>query len=235
MKRYHIIDQKNPREIVLLQSYPCHWGRCSFCDYIEDNNTDKEEMLAVNSQTLSQVTGCFGQLEIINSASVFELPIESLLEIRSIAEETQLHSLYFEVHYSYRHKLDEIRSFFPNQRIYFKCGIETFDDHFRNKVLLKGVHLSDETEPAQFFHSICLLIGIQGQSKSMIRRDIAIAKRHYPHVCINLFEQNHSACRRDPELIAWFRKEFSSLEQDMQFDILWNNTDYGVGADDEQE
>ena len=35
-RRYSRITQKHPREICLLRSFPCVWGKCSFCDYIED-------------------------------------------------------------------------------------------------------------------------------------------------------------------------------------------------------
>ena len=42
MNRYSVIDDKNPREIVLLRSHPCRWGRCFFCDYIADNSIDEE-------------------------------------------------------------------------------------------------------------------------------------------------------------------------------------------------
>ena len=37
MERYSRILEKDKREIVLLKSRPCIWGKCSFCDYIEDN------------------------------------------------------------------------------------------------------------------------------------------------------------------------------------------------------
>ena len=37
MERYSRITDKNRREIVLLRAFPCAWGKCTFCDYIEDN------------------------------------------------------------------------------------------------------------------------------------------------------------------------------------------------------
>ena len=36
MERYSTIDEKYKREIVLLKARPCKWGKCRFCDYIED-------------------------------------------------------------------------------------------------------------------------------------------------------------------------------------------------------
>ena len=71
MDRYSVIENKNSREIVLLKSFPCKWGKCSFCDYIDDNSLSRDEMIVLNREVLKNVTGEYSQLEIINSASVF--------------------------------------------------------------------------------------------------------------------------------------------------------------------
>ena len=63
MDRYSKITNKNQREIVLLKAFPCIWGKCRFCDYIEDNSNQKDEMIRLNHEILSQVTGEFGVLE----------------------------------------------------------------------------------------------------------------------------------------------------------------------------
>ena len=62
MERYNKITNKNPREIVLLKGRPCAWGKCRFCDYIEDNSRDVQEMNALNQEVLSHVrrTRCIG-------------------------------------------------------------------------------------------------------------------------------------------------------------------------------
>jgi hypothetical protein len=36
-QRYIKLNGKFPRELVLLRSFPCFYGECKFCDYIEDN------------------------------------------------------------------------------------------------------------------------------------------------------------------------------------------------------
>ena len=53
MDRYNRITNKNQREIVLLKAWPCSWGKCRFCDYTEDNSTDKEEILNSIDQALA--------------------------------------------------------------------------------------------------------------------------------------------------------------------------------------
>ena len=73
MERYNKITNKNPREIVLLKGRPCAWGKCRFCDYIEDNSRDVQEMNALNQEVLSHVTGELGVLEVIT----FKIGVET--------------------------------------------------------------------------------------------------------------------------------------------------------------
>ncbi|MGL6024295.1 MAG: radical SAM protein, partial [Cetobacterium sp.] len=62
--RYSKIENKNKREIVLLKGLPCKYGKCKFCNYIEDNSENLEEIDRVNKETLEEVTGEFGALEV---------------------------------------------------------------------------------------------------------------------------------------------------------------------------
>jgi len=235
MIRYSRIFEKNPREIVLLKSRPCKWGRCFFCDYILDNCEDGASIIEFNREVLKDVTGEFKKLEVINSASVFELPKESLQNIKDIVLGKGIEELYFEVHYSYRDRLDEIRNYFSGVNVKFKCGIETFDDDFRNKYLKKGVIFNSPEEVAKSFNTICLLVGVKGQTKEMIIRDIDILLKHFERGCINIYVDNTTPVKADPELIFWFRNNYSYLEDMKNIEILWNNTDFGVGENDEDK
>ena len=71
-ERYSKIIGKNQREICLLRGFPCAWGKCAFCDYIEDNGRDTQAMVSLNHQVLQKVTGEFGVLEVIKSACLFK-------------------------------------------------------------------------------------------------------------------------------------------------------------------
>ena len=67
LSRYSIINDKNPREILLLRGKGCAWRRCRFCDYHMDFLKDQEANYELNRSILSMVTGEFHCLEIINS------------------------------------------------------------------------------------------------------------------------------------------------------------------------
>ena len=78
-----------------MKALPCAWGKCRFCDYIEDNSIDRESMITLNRDVLSHVTGEFGVLEVINSGSCFELPKETLTDIRTVVREKHIQKLLF--------------------------------------------------------------------------------------------------------------------------------------------
>lgn len=231
MIRYDKITAKNKREIVLLKGFPCIWGKCAFCDYILDNETDEAAMTDLNHTVLAQVTGEYGALEVINSGSVFELPKATLAEIKKIADEKNIRELYFESYYSYKNRLNEIRDFF-DQKIIFKCGIETFDNSFRNKVLRKGIVFASPQEVSRYFQSVCIMVGIKGQTKEMISTDVDTLLRFFEYGCINVYTDNSTAIEADSELIQWFAETYSYLDGDgyPKIDVLWNNTDFGVGG-----
>ena len=71
MERYSHILEKDKREIVLLKSRPCIWGKCSFCDYIEDNDVDQKENQKINYELLNKITGQYVVIEVIKSVSFF--------------------------------------------------------------------------------------------------------------------------------------------------------------------
>ncbi len=233
MIRHSRILEKDPREIVLLKSRPCQWGRCFFCDYIDDNCQDNLSLIEFNQEVLQNVTGEFKKLELINSASVFELPKENLKDIKDIVLEKGIKELCFESHWSYRHRLEEIRDYFSGITVKFNTGIETFDDDFRNKYLKKGATFDSPSEVAQYFNIAYLLVGIKGQTKEMIARDVDIILNYFDRGRINIYADNTTPVKADSELISWFKDEYAYLEDMESMEILWTTTDFGVGADDE--
>ena len=228
MDRYNKITNKNNREIVLLRSFPCIWGKCSFCDYIDDNGRDEDELNKLNKEVLDNVTGEFGVLEVINSGSCFEIPKATMNYIKKIVDDKKIKLLFFESHWCYRNRLDEIRNFF-NVPIIFKIGIETFDYDFRNNFLNKNAKFKEAEEVAKSFQSVCLMVGIKGQTKEMIKRDIKILLENFKYGTINVFVNNTTSIKRDEQLVQWFRKEYKYLDEHPTIEVLYHNTDFGVG------
>lgn len=228
MERYSHILEKDKREIVLLKSRPCIWGKCSFCDYIEDNDVNQKENQKINDEVLNNVTGQYGVLEVINSGSFFELPDETIERIYKIIDEKKIKRLYIEAHYLYKKKIKALREKFKIE-IIVKTGIETFNDEMRNNVLNKNVHFDKIEEILEDFDSPCLMVGIQGQTKEMIRKDIEILTKYFNHGTINIYRNNSTPIKRDKKLIKWFDEEYHDLKNNKKYDYLGIPTDFGVG------
>ena len=228
MDRYSKITNKNNREIVLLKAFPCVWGKCSFCDYIDDNGNDEEALNKENKEVLDNITGEFGVLEVINSGSCFEIPKKTLAYIKEIIDKKGIKLLFLESHWCYRNKLDEMREFF-NIPIIFKIGVETFDYDFRNNFLNKNAKFKTPKEVADKFQSVCLMVGIKGQTKEMIKKDIEIVLENFKYATINVFVNNTTEVKRDEDIVQWFMEEYSYLDDYDTIEVLYNNTDFGVG------
>lgn len=231
MERYSIIKEKNPREIVLLKSFSCDYGKCAFCNYILDNTNDENEMNKVNFEALEKITGEYGVLQAINSGSVFEMNKDTLSKIKEICDNKNIKILYFEAYFSYYERLDEIRNFFNNQEVRFIIGIETFDNDYRTQILNKNFILNDEIlkKLKKEYQTVLLLICTEGQTKEQILYDIKFAKQNFKEVVVSVFVENGTAVKRDESLVSWFLNEiYPDLKNDNQVEILVDNKDFGV-------
>ena len=236
MERYSVIHDKFPREFVLLQGLGCRWGRCAFCDYHTDVSDNSFE---INRKVLEQVTGQYGVLDIINSGSCFELDDQTIALIQRIVVEKKIHTLWFEAHWMYRHRLEEFRlrilSLFPTpysllHTIKFRCGIETFDPDLRTK-WNKGVPANVTAEDvAKYFQGVCLLCCTEGETRERIIRDIQLAEQYFEYFSVNVFCNNTTSIKRDTALVEWFIHDlYPTIKENPHLEILLDNTDLGVG------
>ena len=228
MERYAIIHDKFPREFILLQGRGCRWGKCTFRDYHHDTSNDP---FSVNKEVLQRVTGRYGVLDIINSGSGIELDEQSIELIKQVVREKQIHTLWFEMHYMYRHRLADFAAQFAPSTVKFRCGIESFDGAQR-KLWNKGVP-ADVTvdDVARYFRGVCLLCCTRGEKRERIVSDIQLAEKHFEYFSVNLFCNNGTSHERDEELVAWFVCEvYPALKESPKAEVLLNNTDLTVGG-----
>ncbi|MCG8404072.1 MAG: hypothetical protein MI923_02620 [Phycisphaerales bacterium] len=229
LARYAKYRGKLPREVLLLRGLPCIWSRCSFCDYIDDNTTDETLIEKIADENLAKVTGEFGRLMVVNSGSIQELPRSVRVKIRDLMKAKKITEFWTESYWAYRKDYEETRRFFEVETHLF-LGVETFDDHLRNNVLNKSMHWSSPEEVAAATDSICLMIGYKGQTPDIIRRDIDLMLSLFKYGIVNLFTENRlSDGLMDEEIKAWFKQDFSWLDDEPNINVLWTNTDFGIG------
>ena len=227
MDRYALIHTKMPREFVLLQGTGCRWKKCTFCDYHDDVS---EHPYTINEPVLRQVTGQYGVLDVINSGSALELDEKTILLLKEVVKEKQIHTLWFEAHYMYRKKLADFARQFAPVQVKFRCGVETFDVALRD-AWKKGIPSSVTPEDvAKYFQGVCLLCCTQGESKEHIIKDIKIAQTHFEYFSVNVFCNNSTQVKQDKELVQWFAREvYPKIKDEEGIEVLMENTDLGVG------
>jgi hypothetical protein len=227
MERYSLIHTRFPREFLLLQGQGCRWRGCSFCDYHLDVSDNPFE---INRPVLERVTGEYGVLDVINSGSAMEFDNQTLELIAKIVRERGIHTLWFEAHYMYRHQLAAFAERFAPAKVMFRCGVESFDGVLRQS-WNKGVPPTVSPEEiARHFSGVCLLVGVEGQKREQIRRDIALASSLFDYFSVNVFCPNTTTIRRDEALVEWFTKEiYPALLLEPKAEVLMENTDLGVG------
>lgn len=230
MERYAKITEKRKREIVLLRGRGCAYKKCAFCDYHLDMCRDDAENFKLNRSVLSNVDGKYGELEVINSGSVFELDSETLALIRKICREKHISTVHFEAHYMYGDKIQELREFFCGTQIKMKLGLETFDYALREDVLKKGI---DEREPdiiAKNFDEANFLFGIKGQTRDTMLYDIESGLSYFERICVNIMCKNSTGILPDSSVISEFINfVYPIYRENERVDILINNNDFGVG------
>ena len=222
-----------PREFVLLQGTGCRWRRCEFCDYHSDVSDNPFE---VNRQVLEQVTGEYGVLDVINSGSAMEFDDRTIELLRRIIVEKNIHTLWCEMHWMYRNRLEQfaqrILDGVSNSQlsIKFRCGIETFDGELCkrwNKGVPEGVTAEDV---ARYFQGVCLLCCTEGETRERIVRDIELAREYFEYFSVNVFCNNTTKIKRDQALVDWFVNEvYPTIKDDPRIEVLIDNTDLGVG------
>ena len=229
MNRYSVIRGNFPREFLLLQGTGCKWGKCTFCDYHGDTS---DTPFSVNRKVLEQVTGKYGVLDIINSGSAMELDPETISEIRKVVKDKCIHTIWFEAHYMYRHRLADFARQFQPAVVKFRCGVETFDPLLRSR-WQKGIgHDVTAKDIARYFHGLCLLCctDTPGDTRERLLRDIDLAERHFEYYSVNVFCPNTTALRRNDDMLRWFLAEvYPTLQKSAKAEVLIENTDLGVG------
>ncbi|MFR1871255.1 MAG: hypothetical protein ACLSXO_01665 [Coprococcus sp.] len=73
------------------------------------------------------------------------------------------------------------------------------------------------------------MVGIKGQTKEMIDYDIRMLKENFKLGTVNVFTNNTTDVVRDEELVRWFLEKYAYLEEYPTVEVLYENTDFGVG------
>lgn len=233
-ERYSVIEDKNPREIVMLRGSGCKWKRCRFCDYHLDASADEAANFALNKAELEKITGIYKKLEVINSGSFCDLDENTVAKIIEVCETKAISEVHFECHWIHRKEVKSFRERFAAHGITLKIkiGIETFDKHMRQDILCKGMPENDPEVIASYFDEACFLFGLTGQTEASMRNDIETGLQHFERICLNIMVENTTDVKPDVQVIQVFAENiYPDYIENPRVDILMDNTDFGVGGE----
>lgn len=225
--RYSQINEKMPREAILIQGKGCIWKKCVFCDYYLDVSDNPFE---INVPAINSITGKFGVLDVSNSGSAMEIDKHTLELLIKKTKEKNIHTIWFEARWNYRHQLNEFRKNFPHSTVKFRMGVETFNPKLRN-LWKKGI--PDNILPqdiAKYYNGVSLMVGLDGQNISDVQKDIEIANSLFEYFSLNVFTENTTNQLPNKPLIEEFvTKIYPLVNKNPKADILIQNTDWGIG------
>lgn len=233
MERYSIIKNKNPREIVLLRGSGCKWKRCTFCDYHLDFSTNQKANFDINSEALSKVTGLYSKLEVINSGSFCDLDDKTIALIVETCIKNKITTVHFECHYIHRAEVETIKKLFADNNIIvkIKTGVETFNVNYRENVMKKGFGSATPKDIAEYADEVCLLFGLTGQTEQSMINDIETGLKYFDRVCVNIMTPNTTEIQPNLNVISIFQNKVAkNYINNNRVDILFENTDFGVGS-----
>jgi len=197
--RYSKVEGKFQREIVLLKSFPCAYGKCSFCN--------SGSVFEIPKKTLEKIR------EVVYEKDIKILYFEIFYSYLSRLDEI--------INYFNEKKKVEIRfrmgiESFDND---FRRNV------YKKNILLDEQKIKELSEK---IYSVCLLIATQGQTKEMIKNDIEMGLKYFKAITINVFVDNGTAVKRDAELVKWFVQDMKHLFDNDRVEILIDNKDLGV-------
>lgn len=233
MERYSILNEKNPREIILLRGSGCKWKRCTFCDYHLDYCDNEEENFRLNKKVLDKVTGIYGKLEVINSGSFCDLDERTMNLIIENCKGKNISLVHFECHWMHRRAVPILKNRFEKEGIAvkIKSGVETFDIEFREKNMKKGFGNATPQQIREYADEVCLLFGLDGQTEDSMNNDINTGLEYFDRVCVNIMTPNSTSVKPNKENISIFINKIApKFINNERVDILFENTDFGVGA-----
>lgn len=211
--RYGCVDDGiRPREVVLLRSLPCSWGKCTFCDYCEDNVDSVAVAASENKKVLERITGKHGVLQVIDSASWAELPFGTLYKLAELCAIKKIHTVIFEGHWMFQNQIGMTTQLFFEYgiRTEYIIGLESMNP-FRRNLLNKGIpnELTLKSIYDAGFHWCNLMYGDNtSPAIDTFFKEVKKVSARFDYVNISIFTDNDTADKnhilRSPCLVEAF-------------------------------
>lgn len=181
------VDGLGRRLVVVLQGFPCSWGRCSFCPFVLEQSVRSGEVIETNKRILDEAYRIAREfnperISVFNGSSFFELPVDTLLRLppltrgRVVDVEARSEQVWLEGLLSLLRLLEA-------RKLVVRVGFEVWDEKLRNEYLCKGMPQSEVYRlarlrrearkrglPLEFL--VYVLFGIEGVGEEEVKRSV---------------------------------------------------------------
>ncbi|MEE1281912.1 MAG: radical SAM protein, partial [Acutalibacteraceae bacterium] len=83
----------------------------------------------------------------------------------------------------------------------------------------------------EYADEVCLLFGLTGQTEESMLNDIETGLKYFDRVCVNIMTPNTTKVKPDTAVISVFKNKVAKKYiNNSRVDILFENTDFGVGS-----
>jgi len=222
-------DLKIQRTNLLLKATSClNGGHCVFCDYYKDTDLDYIYCKEFNSQIIDKLPNNNGILGLAPSASIFEVPFESLIYLKNhlILNDFVYSEIQTETHWEYRNLIYNFKNMF-NTPVKVKIGIETFNDNIRSR-MGKNFKIENYKHVLRYSDSVNMIVGLYCQTKESVIDDITICGENFKYTDYNLIESGNEKIL-NKELIDWFKDEGQYIARGYGNIKVWLNCNEYLG------
>ena len=137
------VDKLGRRLVIVLQGFPCSWGRCSFCPFALEQSVRTSEIIVTNKRILEEAYSVAREfnpdrVSVFNGSSFFELPLDTLLRLseltrgRIVDVEARSEQVWLE-------GLVSLLRLLEARKLVVRVGFEVWNERLRNKYLRKGM------------------------------------------------------------------------------------------------
>jgi len=194
---FRSVDKLGNRIVVVLQGFPCSWGRCSFCPFYLEQSTNLSEIIERNRTIISRaIEICsrepVNRVTVFNGGSFFEMPLAIIEMLRPLTRGRVI-DIESRPEFVSLESLQIVDSLLDPRELVVRVGLEVFDESLRNGVLNKGIPQS-EVERLARLRSVVrdagmnvrivayVLFGIQGIPEHKVIESVRMFNRMFDGV-----------------------------------------------------
>ena len=197
-------DKLGRRLVVILQGFPCAYGKCTFCPFALEQSLHPAKLVETNRRIIDEALRAKREwrperIAVFNGGSLHELPLNIIEMLRPLARD-----VVFEVEERSEYvTLDSIRwllNLLEPRRLVVRIGFENIDEDVRERVLRKGMPDSELRRiarlrlearrlglPVDFY--TYLLFGMEGIPEETVERSIHEFKKMFDAVIAVRYRQ----------------------------------------------